>query len=105
MFKYINDFINNSIVINNIINNKMDEYLISVDKFNNINNPYTYAYMFKNEVLPYMLAHDIVNMSPAVSKNRVDGDMCCTCGKIFYGYRYKKRLLQHCDTLSHDFPK
>jgi len=81
-----------------------DEYLRSVETFDKNNNPYTYAYIFK-EILPYMLSNDIINMSPAISKNRVDGDMCCTCGKIFYGYRYKKRLIQHCDALSHDFVK
>ena len=43
----------------------------------------TFAYVFKNEVLPYMIASDIV--------------------KIFYGHRYKGRLLQHCDSVNHKY--
>ena len=63
----------------------------------------TFAYVFKNEILPYMIASDIVNMKQAVSKTRVEGSACATCGKIFYGHRYKGRLLQHCDSVNHKY--
>jgi hypothetical protein len=54
-----------------------------------------------SNTISYMCAYDLLYLKEPISKNRLDGDMCKTCGKIFYGYRYKRRLQQHCDDLSH----
>ena len=61
--------------------------------------------MSHSEVNKYDLRQDLikVNMKPAVSKTRVEGSACATCGKIFYGHRYKGKLLQHCDSVNHKY--
>ena len=54
-----------------------------------------------SNTISYMCAYDILYLKEPISKNRLDGDMCKTCGKMFIGFRYDHRYKQHCSSLNH----
>jgi hypothetical protein len=38
-----------------------------------------------------------------IPHNIILSSKCLTCYKLYYGYRNKKRLMQHCDSLNHKY--
>ena len=77
--------------------------------------------MFIKNLFPRIILNDINNIneennrinkqlnincdtiSIPINKNTLPSCDCLTCHKIFVGYRYKQRMVQHCNSLNHSY--
>ena len=80
----MNDF--SDLMIKMIITNRLFELNEEINKQNIKMN------ILKEKELYKPIPHNIILCSK-----------CLTCSKLYYGYRNKKRLMQHCDSLNHKY--
>ena len=57
----------------------------------------------RNNIINKNLNIEIDTLSTPINKNTLPACNCLTCNKIFVGYRYKQRMIQHCNNLNHTY--